>query len=247
MPLTTRIVLFALLAITIATGRAHAQSGDEDARHHFRIGEAHYQSGHFLEAAREFERAYELSGRAALLHNVYVAYRDAGDTHNAARALRHYLDTADHIENETLLRQRLAVLERSISDGDTPPPPEGGDRTTSESSGSGPSPVGFAVGGIGLAIAIGGAITGGLAMATRSELESMCPNDLCPADYDFASRANTGQALAIATDVLIPVGAAALVTGVILLFVLSDGSESSTNAGGICTGEGCMAFVRTRF
>ncbi|HET8936751.1 MAG TPA: hypothetical protein VFN67_25080 [Polyangiales bacterium] len=55
---------------------------------------AHYQLGRFQDAAREFEVAYGLSGRAALLYNVYISYREALDTPKAAGALRGYLTFA---------------------------------------------------------------------------------------------------------------------------------------------------------
>src|SRR5687768_16190217 len=73
---------------------------DLQARGHFRLGREFYGQGRFAEAAKEFEIAYGLSGRGSLLYNVYLAYRDAQDVPNAARALRGYLaavpDAPDH-------------------------------------------------------------------------------------------------------------------------------------------------------
>lgn len=89
--------------------------GDAQARAHFRLGRQAYEEGRFADAAQEFEIAYGLSGRGQLLYNVYLAYRDAQDTPNAARALRGYLaavpDAADHEH----LQARLTALEATVT------------------------------------------------------------------------------------------------------------------------------------
>lgn len=250
--------LFALLAsLALFATPARAQEGEDErsARHHFRLGEAHYESGHFVEAAREFEEAYRLSNRVPLLHNVYVAYRDAGDIERAADALRRYLELAEGLDNETVLRQRLAAMERMIAErrardaaGDTSQPdaePEASAPATS-AGGGGPSPVGFIVAGVGAAALIAGAVTGGLALGANDELASTCPDRVCPPGYDFESTASSGAALALTTDVLLPVGAVALATGVVLILVLQESGESAS-AGAACGPDGCVAVARGRF
>lgn len=97
---------------------SQATTSDEDlvdlqARSHFRIGREHYDAGRFAEAAREFEIAHGLSGRDALLFNVYLAYRDAQDTPNAARALRAYLATSGAGDREHL-SARLVALDAQL-------------------------------------------------------------------------------------------------------------------------------------
>src|SRR6185295_14451044 len=49
-----------------------------EARAHFQVGSDHYNHGRFSEAATEYEAAYSLSPRPALLHNIYLARRDMG-------------------------------------------------------------------------------------------------------------------------------------------------------------------------
>ncbi len=114
--------LGSLLAVVIVLHGAqsvHAQATTEEreaeARAHFRLGQSHYDLGHFAEAAAELERAYELSRRADLLYNLYVARRDAGQHREAAAALRLYLERAENIENAALLRHRLSALEAQIA------------------------------------------------------------------------------------------------------------------------------------
>lgn len=95
---------------------------EEKARAHFRLGRAHYDNGNFAQAAVEFEEAYRISQRSALLYNIYLAYRDANDTKNAATSLRKYLELQKDVENRGQLEARLAALERSLADGTAPQP-----------------------------------------------------------------------------------------------------------------------------
>jgi tetratricopeptide (TPR) repeat protein len=91
---------------------------DAQARAHFRLGREYYEQGHFAEAAKEFEVAYGLSGRASLLYNIYIAYRDAQDTPNAARALRGYLAAEPNVADREHLTARLAALEALIKESE---------------------------------------------------------------------------------------------------------------------------------
>lgn len=84
--------------------------------------------------------------------------------------------------------------------------------------GGGISPIGIIVAGVGAAALIGGAITGGLALSSAGD----APSDTSP-------QADDARTLALVTDVLLPVGAAAAITGVILMFVLQDGAGGSAS------------------
>ena len=147
------------------------------------------------------------------------------------------------------------------SDGTTPSTTETTEPTsvspeaTSSSSGAsgetggggGLSPIGFIVGGVGAVLAIGGAITGGLAMDQESSLATVCPGDVCPAGVDYESMVSNGQTLALVTDILIPVGIAALAAGVVLILVLEGDGGTETAAGAFCGPDGCMGALRTSF
>jgi hypothetical protein len=89
--------------------------GDVQARGHFRLGREYYEQGRFADAAQEFEIAYGLSGRGQLLYNVYLAYRDAQDTPNAARALRGYLTAVPDAPDHDHLQARLTALEATVT------------------------------------------------------------------------------------------------------------------------------------
>jgi tetratricopeptide (TPR) repeat protein len=101
--------------ITRAQVAPSAATMEEQARAHFRLGRAHYDNGNFAQAGAEFEDAYRISQRAALLYNIYLAYRDANDTHKAADALRKYLQLEKDIENRGQLESRLAALDRALA------------------------------------------------------------------------------------------------------------------------------------
>jgi len=92
-----------------------ADMTDQQARGHFRLGRELYAQGRFAEAAKEFEVAYGLSGRSSLLYNVYLAYRDAQDTANAARALDGYLLANPEAPDHEHLRARLAALKEILA------------------------------------------------------------------------------------------------------------------------------------
>ncbi|HKP60338.1 MAG TPA: tetratricopeptide repeat protein, partial [Polyangiales bacterium] len=115
-----------LFGLTLSTAEVRAEEGgtaaenEERARAHFRLGRAHYDNGDFAQAAVEFEEAYRISQRAALLYNIYLAYRDANDTRNAAESLRKYLALEKNIENRGQLEARLASLDRALADNPQP-------------------------------------------------------------------------------------------------------------------------------
>src|SRR5258708_2740636 len=72
---------------------AHAADEDDlaSARLHFKKAGKLYDLGRYLDAAREYEAAYEAKDDPALLYNVAQAYRLGGDNPNAARAYKSFL------------------------------------------------------------------------------------------------------------------------------------------------------------
>jgi hypothetical protein len=86
---------------------------------------------------------------------------------------------------------------------------------------------GWVMAGIGAAALIGGVITGGVAMSRQSDLEDRCPDKHCQdeGDRDLLDGVDN---LAVATDVLLAVGAAVAATGVIMIVV---GRKHETEAG----------------
>lgn len=109
-----------------------------------------------------------------------------------------------------------------------------------------PSPVGFIIGGVGVALGIGAIITGVLSSSDLAMLQNECSNGLCPDRPELRDAQSRGQTLAIVTDVLWVTGVVALATGVALIFALQEGGGDTT-AGLGCTPDGCYGSLHTRF
>jgi len=251
--------LGALLCVLSCFSSTHASAqqtaSEHSARHHFRLGLAHYESGAFRQAATEFESAYELSQRPELQHNLYVAYRDANDFRRAAEALRRYLNLLPDADNATVLRGRLEALDATLARGDVAPASPSTDGAASQSeTGHAPSnddapeslsPVGFVVAGSGVALLGASLATGLLASAASDELASRCPDGSCPAGYDHEAVSSEGQVLAWTTDALLGVGGALLITGAVLIAALRESED--LEGGASCSPEGCVGVLRGRF
>lgn len=93
-------------------GEQAEQGEDDEARMHFRLGRAYYDSGRFEEAADEFQKAHELSQRPQLLYNVFIARRDAGQLRQAIEALERYLELVPDPEGRESLEARLRSMRR---------------------------------------------------------------------------------------------------------------------------------------
>jgi hypothetical protein len=92
----------------------------------------------------------------------------------------------------------------------------------------GPSPVattGWVVAGVGAAVLVAGGVTGGVALSKNKDIEDNCPGGDCEPAYhdDVDSR----DALATTSTVLIGVGAAAVVAGVLMLTVFDSDEDPS--------------------
>ncbi|HEY8432909.1 MAG TPA: hypothetical protein VIL20_31270 [Sandaracinaceae bacterium] len=112
--------------LLVPLGAARAQTAEAAARQHFRLEQAYYENGPFVEAAREFETAYRLSPRPRLLYNAYLAYRDMQDLPNSARMLRQFLAEATDLEpaEHDQLQARLAAIDAALARQRAPVPRE---------------------------------------------------------------------------------------------------------------------------
>jgi tetratricopeptide (TPR) repeat protein len=266
--LRAALVVATLIVACVGTSsRAHAQNQAEmEARRLFRLGQAHYENGQFEEAARTFEEAYRLSPLPRLMFNAYLAYRDMQDLPNSSRTLRLFLENETDLEpsERDQLTARLAAIDAAIArtggnptnttqvvattENNTTTITAETETTTDSGGGFNPSPVGFIIGGVGIALEIVAIITGVMANSELSTLEGRCPNDLCPDDQALRDAQSRGQTLAIVTDIMWPTGLVAIGVGVALIFALQEGgNDSNTTAGFSCTPEGCYGAVRSTF
>ena len=246
---------------------------DEQARLRFQVAQRLYEQGQFDEAGREFERAYDLSQRGSLLFNAYLAYRDAGLLPQATRALAGYLEAEPNAENAEQLRNRLRSMQERVTEQEAAEAEAEAERLRLEAEAQrleeeraaalaaqearereesrALNPLGYIVGGVGLAMVGGGLAAGIIASNERSDLEDACPGNVCPVDFDLTTPRDRVNTANLAADLLLFGGAAVMVAGVGLLFLrpgADDEDEApATVAGAACGPAGCMATVRGHF
>ena len=89
---------------------ARSEADDAAAREQFVLGRAAYRGADYDAALDYFTRAYELSGRSALLYNVGISADRLGRDEEAIEAFEKYLeDTVDPSRGQEV-RERLAFL-----------------------------------------------------------------------------------------------------------------------------------------
>ena len=248
---------------------------DEQARARFRVGQALYMSGRFLEAAEEFESAYRLSGRRSLLFNAYLSFRDAGDLANAVRTLELYLEGDRDAQDAQALSQRLEAMKRTLAENQEAEAESNAaaeaerqrlaeqaaaadrraarERRRAEEASKRLNPLGWIVGGVGLGIMAGGVLSGVLALGARSDLEANCPDDRCVEGFDLEGEEKSVSRPRLAADILLFTGGATVAVGILLLFVGrgldtdDDGAEAGTTAGLSCGPTGCTGTLRSTF
>lgn len=195
--------------------------------------------------------------RPLILYNIARCFEDLSQLREARDAYREYLESsAGEPEQRADVARRLreldALLPDDRADDATPPDTtpqvvstESGSPPSTTSPGGGISPIGPIVLGVGGALLIGGAVTGGLAIGARGNLTGMCTGMACPGSAEgLVSDVGT---LALTADVLLLGGAAVAATGLLLLLVLEEEPSSGAVAGFSCDRTGCVATVAGRF
>lgn len=90
-----------------------------EARSHFDAGYSYFQEARYDDALREFERAYELSQRPALLFNMSQCYERLGRLDEAIRYLDRFIGASPPPEDRPFQERRLANLRARQQDGTT--------------------------------------------------------------------------------------------------------------------------------
>ena len=132
------------------------------------------------------------------------------------------------------------------------PTPPAGDRPGSGTSRGSSSKVGPLVTmGIGGAMLLTSAVTGLVALGKVNDLTSTCPQNECPAGFDYATARTSARTFIGLTDILLLGGALFTVSGAAWFFLQGDSSKpapapgASTSA--TCTKDGCGASLRVVF
>lgn len=206
---------------------------EAEAREAFREGSDAYAEARYGEAMRLFRRAYELSGRAALLYNIGLTADRLRDDAAAVDAFERYLASGEDARRDEVERRlaasRARLIARSVPDPDRsdparsdaglvdPPPPDGPSR-------AGP----WAVGLTGVALAVGGAVM--LAVGARQVADVNDTPDGTRDWSEVSSDASRGRTLSIVGASLLAVGTAAGVVSVSWRLATPDRSGDAGSA-----------------
>lgn len=201
------------------------QADEDAAKAHFLAGSAYYEQADYADAVKEFNEAHRLSRRPDLLYNISVCYERLGRWDDAIAALHQYLTEKPNASDRAVIESRIQNYEQRrdaerAQQPATPPPV------------AAPPPVvppparrshvpSFVVGGVGLGLLLAALGTGVTAHLAYNDVASKCdPSLVCNGnDTALVNEKNLGHALTISTDVLLGIGGAALVTGVVLFIV----------------------------
>lgn len=209
-----------------ATAAGPTQADEDAAKAHFLAGQAYYEQADYADAVKEFNEAHRLSRRADLLYNVSVCYERLGRWDDAIASLHQYLQEKPNAADREVIESRIKNYEERrdaeraqhqpqpppavVAPPPTVPPPARKSHVPS-----------LVVGGIGAGLLLAALGTGVSAQLAYNDVGSKCDaNKVCNGnDTTLKNEASLGHALAISTDVLLAVGGAALVTGVVLFIV----------------------------
>jgi hypothetical protein len=269
--MSLRVSLLVLLVVLPIASRVSAQPVQEvemppsevAARGHYLMGLEAYRGGRFDDAAREFGQAYELSHHTELLFNLFLAQRDAVHTAAAVDSLRAYIAATPDADNAELMRARLATMETQLaaeqererehaaivatetaaSEAEASEAEEMPDEhaVAPPAPAPGPDAAPWIVVGVGGALVIGAIVTGALTASTYADVSNHCPDGVCPTSYDLEQSRSSGTTLALTTDILGAVGAAAIAVGLVwgIVDLTSSHEPAPTDASIACSPLGC--------
>ena len=270
------VLLIACLLVADAAAQGAGGAGEADARAAFERGRALYDSGEFLQAAQAFEEAHRLSGKDALLYNLYLAHRDANQPEQAAEALRGFLAKVPNVENRAQLEARLAALEQGLAREREEREREAASATGSPAAAveakaetSSPAPVdapaakrsprfitAITLASVGGAMMLTSLATGMVTRSRQNELERECDANKVCFDPSLRDTADSGKRLARTTDALLFGGLAVAAAGTVLLVLdlranreqaRTERRSSRLRLDGTCSGRGCAGLATLRF
>jgi tetratricopeptide (TPR) repeat protein len=118
----SRIFASVFLSVLLVCGSAHAADPDaQQARKYYEKGTQYYDLGRYDEAARQFEAAYEIKQDAALLYNIAQAYRRMGDNKRALELYKNFLRRMPDSSRRTEVEGRIGVLQKLVDESASKP------------------------------------------------------------------------------------------------------------------------------
>ncbi|MCU1276630.1 MAG: hypothetical protein JWM53_176 [bacterium] len=100
------------------TVRAADDEKTAAARRFYETGTLLYERGEFLDAAKEFERAYQEQPKAALLYNIATSFDKGGERRKAVENYRKYVALMPGSPDVAAARARADVLDRELKELD---------------------------------------------------------------------------------------------------------------------------------
>ena len=249
------LALVALALVAFASGSASAQPADRRARQLYRRGTSYYDEGRYEEAVQAFQESYRLSGRPLLLFNIANAFERLGRYDQALSTLRRYAVSARESEQEQI-RARIAALEERVAEqqreeeerqrAEAPPPePEPAPQPPPQVAPPPPSPPpgpsfdeglvygGIAIGGVGVALLVAGAVMGALALDARSQAQGGCmagTDGVTLCDESVSGALSQDTLYSALADTGFAVGGAAAIAGVVLAIIGAVSGGGSNDA-----------------
>lgn len=108
-------LLTLVTALPAADAYAQTASADEEARAQFEAGRMAFGRGRYEQALANFEEAYRLSGRTALLYNIGTTHDRLRHDQEALDAFRQYLEAEPESELSEEVRERVRILEEQVA------------------------------------------------------------------------------------------------------------------------------------
>ncbi|MCA9578563.1 MAG: hypothetical protein KC668_24195 [Myxococcales bacterium] len=221
---------------------AHAQVTDDERAHsHFLAGSSYYDQRRYVEAAEQFQEAFNLSGRVTLLLNVATSYKRAGRPGDAADAVARWLELAPEDASdrrtqtnrlEQLRAQQAEIDARGATTAEptvSPSSPDDGGAEAAAGLGT-LGTTGVVLLGAGAAVGVVSLATGLAASARQDELERGCTDErVCPSSLSSTRR--RGRALSRASTATTFLSIATLGAGAALLLVDLLGDDDTEQAG----------------
>lgn len=248
-----RLVLgVALIANTLISQEAWAQTDVEQSEAAFEEGTTAFDERRFEDSLRSFQQSYDrlpadYPNRHVVLFNVGRCLEELGRTDEAIAHYERFLagggaspeHTADAQGRIDALRRASATTRGTASGTEA----EADRAPRSASADDGLVIGGLIVGGVGAALGIASFATGLVAHGIYTDLEVRCvPVTSCPAGSQ--DDIDSGESLAIASTVLLPISIAALGAGIVMaiLGLTSSGGEPEQAALRLDVGLGSLTL-----
>ena len=253
------VVLAVLAALLVAAGPAGAVDPNAEAKAAYQRGAALYDQGRYADAVREFNRAWDLSKRPAILYNLARAETRLGHDQDAIDYLRRYLDAAPHSFDAPSVRAEIAALQRALDGAAAKRKAEQEAAEATQRAAAAeararvlaedaererarrPRWAGFALGAGGVALLVGGLAAGLVAEDAARQVSAGGAGGSTKVDKSLQRRGQTAQLAGFVCD---GVGAALLAAGVgVLVWSYGGGarSDGQRRAWIAPTGSGVMA------